>query len=114
MRAVVEYDHSLPDTDYTGVETPSGAAAFRLSQNYPNPVAGTTAIDFSLAESGYATLAVYDMLGRQVAVLADGWMEYGTHGAEFNSANYRLSPGLYIIRLRQGANVLTRNMLLMQ
>lgn len=70
---------------------------FELEQNYPNPFNPTTLIRFSLRTSHLARLAIYDILGREVAVLVDGWMSAGEHQVRFDAAG--LSSGVYIYAL---------------
>ncbi len=83
----------------TGVEG-EGAEAWMLDQNVPNPFAGETAITFSLAEASQVQLAVYDMMGREVARLTDGLREAGTHTVRLNAQ--ALPAGQYVYRLRAG------------
>lgn len=45
--------------------------------NYPNPFRGRTTVQFALPEASHVTLAVYDVLGRQVALLVDGELPAG-------------------------------------
>lgn len=71
---------------------------FELEQNYPNPFNPSTNIDFSLAKSSYIKLAVYDMLGRQVALLADEFKQAGSYNISFDAA--KLSSGVYYYILR--------------
>lgn len=85
---------------------------FALEQNYPNPFNPSTAIRFSLRTSHVAHLAVYDVLGRQVAVLIDGAMPAGTHQVTFNGDG--LSSGVYLVRLTAGNEVRTIRMLLLK
>ncbi len=72
--------------------------AYTLYQNYPNPFNPTTTISFLLADPAYVTLTVYDVLGRQVAVLADHQiMDAGTQEIDFNAG--ALSSGVYFYKL---------------
>ena len=83
----------------TGVPEPALVSPdeFALAQNYPNPFNPTTSISYTLATPGYARLAVYSLLGAQVALLADGLQSAGTHTAVFNAAG--LTSGVYYYRL---------------
>ncbi len=85
---------------------------FALHQNYPNPFNPSTNIRFSLPASSILHLAVYDMLGREVAVLANGMMAPGEHSVTFDAAG--LSSGMYMYRLTSDGYSLTRKMLLMK
>jgi hypothetical protein len=83
---------------------------FALGQNYPNPFNPGTVISFSLAQDGYTTLKVYDLLGREVATLVSGHEMPGGHTVEFNGAN--LASGLYLYRLVSGSFAETKRMIL--
>lgn len=85
---------------------------FQLSQNYPNPFNPTTVISFRLAESGFTTLKIYDMLGREVSTLLNENMTSGTHDVSFNGSN--LSSGIYIYQLSSKGNTITRRMTLIK
>ncbi|MDX1420324.1 MAG: M43 family zinc metalloprotease [Rubricoccaceae bacterium] len=76
----------------------------------PNPFARETAIRFEVAEATDVRLAVYDVLGREVAVLADGRMEAGAHTAVFQADG--LAAGTYVYRLVIGSDVQTGRMTL--
>ena len=86
--------------------------AFSLSQNYPNPFNPSTEIRFSVPESQPITLAVYDITGRQVAVLVDDVKHTGWHKISFNASH--LSSGLYVYQLRGLSTVQTKKMMLMK
>ena len=82
----------------------------RLAQNYPNPFNPATRIDFTLPSAMTARLSVFDMLGREVAVLVNGRLPAGTHSAAFDGS--ALSSGTYIYRLSTPDQTLTGKMLL--
>jgi hypothetical protein len=84
-----------------------------LNQNYPNPFNPTTQISFNLPQSQQVTLKVYDMLGREVATIANReTFSSGLNTVSFDAAN--LSSGIYIYRLT-GSNVtMTRKMTLIK
>ena len=92
-----------------GTELPEG---FSLQQNYPNPFNPTTSISFDLPEAAAVRLSVFDVLGREVAVLVDGKMNGGNHAVTFDAAG--LQSGMYIYRLETAAHTLTKSMVLMK
>lgn len=72
-------------------------AKFMLRQNYPNPFNPVTNIEFSLPHSGNVKLAVYDILGREVLILADQKLNPGNYSYRFEAGN--LSSGVYFYRI---------------
>jgi hypothetical protein len=78
-------------------------AEVALRAVYPNPLAGRARIPYELPVAATVRLTVYDALGRQVAVLADGPAEAGFHEASLDAA--RLAPGVYHVRLAVDAYV---------
>jgi len=87
-------------------------ARFELAQNFPNPFNPETTLHVALPVAGHITLSVYDLLGREVAVLMNEWMEAGMHAVRFNGAG--LASGLYLARLSDGNAVHLRKMQLMK
>jgi len=71
-----------------------------LEQNYPNPINPNTTIRYSVAAPQITSLRVYDMLGREVAVLVDEKKEPGSYAVTWDAAG--LSSGVYICRLIAG------------
>ena len=91
--------------------------AFSLAQNYPNPFNSTTAIGFALPRAGAIQLAVFDVLGQQVAVLAEGTYPVGSYTLNWDGANgdgRALAAGLYFYRLQTPWGVQTRKLLLLK
>ena len=91
----------------TAIASASGPPAFALHPNYPNPFNSRTLISFSLPENQPSVeLAVYDLLGRKVALLAAGPRASGLHSVAWNGrddAGRPLASGTYLYRLEAGA-----------
>jgi len=87
---------------------------FYLSQNYPNPFNPSTNISWQIAVSSYVTLIVYDLLGREIATLVDGFKQAGIHNSTFNINNLALTSGVYYYTLKAGNNIQTKKMLLIK
>lgn len=109
MRAVVNYDPSLPDTRLTGVLPEAAPTDARLLANYPNPFNPSTTIAFTAERAGRATLDVHDGLGRRVARLIDGEVPAGRHEVRFDAsaASAFTASGMYTAVLCIGATVRT-------
>jgi hypothetical protein len=86
---------------------------FYLEQNYPNPFNPATNIKFGVTKSSTVDLRVFDMLGREVAVLVDNqFMEAGNYSAKFNAEG--LSSGVYLYQLKAGDIKLVKKMQLIK
>jgi hypothetical protein len=70
---------------------------FELEQSYPNPFNPSTTIRYRLAAPGLVRLSLFDVLGREVAVLVDGRHEAGIHTARWVAVG--VSSGMYMARL---------------
>ncbi len=88
---------------------------YMVSQNYPNPFNPSTTIKFAIPERSQVTLKVYDILGSEVAVLANEIFDAGYHTVEFNVSSLGdLSSGVYIYKLQAGAFSQTMKMMLLK
>lgn len=85
---------------------------FVLHQNYPNPFNPTTTIKWQSQVSGWQTLKVYDLLGREVVTLVDEYKAAGVYSIKFNAAN--LSSGMYFYTLTTGNFTQSKKLLLMK
>jgi len=97
------------DRDESKNDSPS---QLTLEQNYPNPFNPTTSIRFALRTSGFARLAVYDALGREVAVLINESMPAGEHRIDFDASN--LASGVYLYRLESSGGSAMKRMTLIK
>jgi hypothetical protein len=85
---------------------------YALYQSYPNPFNPTTTIKYSLPSSDIVSLKVFDILGREVAVLLDEYKTAGTHTVEFNASE--LASGVYFYQLRAQNFIETKKMVLLR
>ncbi|MGB2868895.1 MAG: lamin tail domain-containing protein [Bacteroidota bacterium] len=85
---------------------------YSLGQNYPNPFNPTTIIPFELKDQARVRLSVFDLTGREVAVLADGELAAGSHTVEFNPGN--LPSGSYLYRMTTPSFTVTRKLTLLK
>ena len=82
------------------------AGVLALDLPFPNPAAAGATVRYRLPAPGPVRLEAFDVLGRRVAVLAEGERPAGPHAARFNAA--ALAPGVYVLRLDAGDQVLSR------
>jgi hypothetical protein len=90
---------------------------FRLAQNYPNPFNAGTNIRFEVPSAGYVELSVYDLLGRQVAILLDDFISAGNHVITWDGRagdGNTMATGVYFYRLRAKDFDETKKMLLVK
>ena len=95
-------------------ETPQ---AFTLHRNVPNPFNPGTAIGYELTQPVQVSLRIYDLLGREVAVLVGGMMDAGHHEAYWNGRDSNGNPaasGVYLYRLEAGGSAETKRMMLVR
>jgi len=86
---------------------------FKLGLAYPNPFNPSTIVPVHLSKTGRLELRVFDVLGRQVAVLQNGTVSAGDHRYTFNAAN--LSSGVYFVRAQlENGTVQTRRIVLVR
>jgi len=102
---------TVTDVRTVGRERP---AQFQLLQNYPNPFNASTTITYRVPVAGHVSLKVYDVFGREVAALVDGYREPGSHSARFGGHELSIGSGTYFYRLVIGSFAQTKKMLLIQ
>lgn len=110
-------DAAILDIVHTPVsvelETDVVPAQFYLDQNFPNPFNPSTQIKFGITEAANVDLRIYDVLGREVAVLINNqYLGAGSYNSKFNAVN--LASGIYVYRLTAGTNSVSRKMQLLK
>lgn len=83
-----------------------------LAQNYPNPFNPTTAIVYSVPTSELVTLMVYDVLGKEVAVLVNEMKRAGFYSVDFNASS--LASGIYFYQIEAGKFSAVKKMMLIK
>ncbi|MDM7925605.1 MAG: T9SS type A sorting domain-containing protein [bacterium] len=85
---------------------------FALFQNHPNPFNPSTSVGFRLPVPGPVNVKVYDIMGREAAVLADRFFSAGSHRLEWNASG--IGSGVYFCRIQAGEFTAVRKMVLMK
>jgi hypothetical protein len=98
----------------TGVENHGSLVPveMNLKQNYPNPFNPSTTISYSLSKSSYVKLRVFNILGKEVTTLADGFQSAGNHSARFLASD--MASGVYFYRLEAEGYTAMKQMLLVK
>jgi hypothetical protein len=86
--------------------------SYMLAQNYPNPFNPVTSISFSLPAREFVTLTVYDILGNEVEVLVNEFMNSGSHNISWDAS--RFASGVYFYRVNAGGFTETKKMVLIK
>ena len=88
------------------------AHSLELEQNYPNPFNPATEISFSVPAGEHVRLTVFDVLGREVAILVNEERSAGAHSVTFDASEH--SSGIYLYRLETAGQQITRKMMLIK
>ncbi len=97
----------------TSVEQQEGIAnSFSLAQNYPNPFNPTTTIQYSIPEASHVSLKVFDVLGKEVAVLVNQEQTAGIYTSNFDASN--LTSGIYFYTLTANNFTATKKLMLVK
>ena len=106
----VYYFHHLVGVEETAqLEIP---ANFALHPPYPNPFNPSTAISYQLQAASLVSLTIFDIAGREVAKLVEGFKPAGSHSVTWNAEG--LTSGVYFARLTAGEFKQTKKILLIQ
>ena len=92
-----------------GNNTPSD---FVLTQNYPNPFNPSTTIEYSVPRNAFVSVKVYDVMGKEIAVLVNGQKTAGNYIVQFDGSN--INSGIYFYTLETDGFKTTKKMLLIK
>ena len=112
LQAVKKTRLSLLETNTSVREYNSPPKKFILKQNYPNPFNPTTIISFSIPSNSFVSLNIYDLLGREVAVIISEEMPAGNYTRQWNATN--ISSGIYFYRIQAGNFIETKKLVLLK
>ncbi len=107
--------YKLVLADVTAVENEEAdilPTEYNLAQNYPNPFNPSTTISFGVKDDGNFRLAVYNLLGEEVAVLANDFFKAGSYNFTFDAS--KLASGVYLYRLTGSDVNLVKKMMLLK
>ena len=114
--AKAHYAHYIDKSEYiTAVSRTQNRTipdAYALVQNFPNPFNPATTVTFRLPVGGHVSLAVYDLLGKNVATIVNEVKEAGEYTVPFNASS--LTSGIYFYRLQSGGFSATKKMMLLK
>ncbi len=99
-------------TSVTLVGNESTPVVYKLEQNYPNPFNPTTNIKFDIPKNTFVSLKVYDVLGKEVAVLINEERNAGSYRVDWNASVY--TSGVYFYKLESNGFSETKRMLLVK
>jgi len=92
-----------------GIHTVVIPSYYALNQNYPNPFNPVTTISYAIPEAGNVKLIIYDILGREMAILVNEFKQAGIYDMKFDASN--LSSGVYFYRIETKDFTQTKKML---
>ena len=100
--------------DITGIDKEKPILPYKITlhQNYPNPFNANTTISFMLRERQDIELSIYDLLGRKISILANGYFDAGIHDITFDAGD--LTSGIYFYNLKAGDISETKSMILLK
>jgi hypothetical protein len=108
----IDFDGTFAYSEQVNVNVDLTPEAYVLHQNYPNPFNPTTVISYELPENGLVSLRVYDVLGKEVAVLANEKQNVGKYEVNFDAS--ALSSGVYFYRLEVNGFTSMKKLLLLK
>jgi photosystem II stability/assembly factor-like uncharacterized protein len=115
----LKFYYRLKQIDFNGtygyseeIEIEGAPRSFGLGQNFPNPFNPFTTIKYEIPESRFVTIKVYDVLGKEVAILVNEEKPVGEYEVEFIGNNF--PSGIYFYQLQAGSFVKTKKMILLK
>ncbi|MCO6472163.1 MAG: T9SS type A sorting domain-containing protein, partial [Melioribacteraceae bacterium] len=114
------YEYELIQIDFDGSRESSAKInvevdiplKYELAQNYPNPFNPSTTISFTIPQSDFVTIKIFNSIGEEIETLVNEIMDAGTHRIEFTAD--RLSNGVYVYTLQTRDHFQSKKMILLK
>jgi type IX secretion system substrate protein len=106
----LDHDGTFMYSPIVEVQLAPTATGLTLMQNYPNPFNPATKLSYSIQESGFVSLKVYNVLGEEVSTLVQDFKEAGSYAVEFHAEG--LPSGVYMYRIESAAGSIQKHMVL--
>jgi flagellar hook assembly protein FlgD len=90
---------------------------YALEQNFPNPFNPSTTLQFDLPQQGQVKIFIYNILGKEIAEITNGFYSAGTHQVAWNgrtNAGVQVSSGVYFVRVKAGSFIGIKKIVLMK
>jgi poly(beta-D-mannuronate) lyase len=87
---------------------------FVLEQNYPNPFNPETTINFSIFKAGQVQLRIYDVLGKEIALIVDEYKIPGAYSIRLSTDDYKLTSGVFFYKINTGNYSQTKKMIVLK
>ena len=110
----IDYNGNFKYFDLTNEVTIGNPVNYSLSQNYPNPFNPVTKINYEIKSAGLVSLKVYDISGREAAVLVNEIKDAGFYTVTFDAGSLNLSTGSYFYRIETNGFTETKKMMLIK
>ncbi len=107
----IDYDGSFEYSKQVEVQV-NTITTFALDQNYPNPFNPTTNIKFRIANPGFVSLKVYDVLGNEISTLVNKQKDAGSYQVKFDAGN--IPSGVYLYQLKTNSEVISKKMMILK
>ena len=107
----IDFDGTFTYSDEVNIEV-EVPLEYSLEQNYPNPFNPSTTIKYSIPEDGFVKLAVYNMLGEEVAAIVNTTQKAGRYEVNFSAS--QLSSGVYVYRIEAANFTSSKKLVLMK
>jgi hypothetical protein len=110
---ITSFNFARYNENITGIISEKGApSGYSLSQNYPNPFNPTTTIEFSIPQAGNISLKLFDVIGNEVTIIANEYLNSGNYNVNFNGSE--LASGVYIYRIQVNDFVSSKKLMLLK
>ena len=107
----IDFDASFAYSSEVNVDV-NFASEYSLEQNYPNPFNPSTKISFSVPQSNFVSIDVFNSIGQKIATLVNEQMNAGNYSVNFNAAN--ITSGIYFYKMTAGNFTEIRKMILVK